>query len=207
MDSTDHAGYEWDDETAEHYARKYGEWATNRLPVEEIKLPSTSTIVDIGCGTGATLRRAADFVTKGVLIGIDPVPRMLEIARDKTAAHPAGDRIEFRRGSAEDLPIDNDFADFVFAFDSFDHWRDKERGLVEVRRVLRPGGRFVVVKDLDLPDAKDAGLAFVEMITRFGFALLSERFIEAEGVSFTMWVSAISDSTSDKDTGLAAFGF
>ena len=73
MDSTDHAGYEWDDETADHYARKYGEWATNRLPVEEIQLPSTSTIVDIGCGTGATLRRAADFVTKGVLIGIDPV--------------------------------------------------------------------------------------------------------------------------------------
>jgi ubiquinone/menaquinone biosynthesis C-methylase UbiE len=192
MDFTDHMGYEWNDETAERYARKYGECATNRLPVEEIQLQSNATIVDIGCGTGATLRRAADFVTKGVLIGIDPVPRMLEIAREKTAAHPAGDRVEFRRGLAENLPIDDNFADFVFAFDSFDHWRDKERGLVEVRRVLRPDGRFVVVKDFDLPDAKDAGSTFVEMLTRFGFALLSERFIEAEGVSFTMWVSAIS---------------
>ena len=84
-------GYEWNDETAEQYARKYGECATNRLPVEEIQLPSNAIIVDIGCGTGATLRRAADFVTKGVLIGIDPVPRMLEIARELTAAHPAVD--------------------------------------------------------------------------------------------------------------------
>jgi ubiquinone/menaquinone biosynthesis C-methylase UbiE len=185
-------GYEWNDETAERYARKYGDCATNRLPVEEIQLPSNATIIDIGCGTGATLRRAADFVTNGVLIGIDPMPRMLEIAREKTADHPAGDSVEFRLGSAENLPIDDDFADFVFAFDTFDHWRDKERGLVEVHRVLRPDGRFVVVKDFVLPDAKDLGLAFVEMLTRFGFALLSEHFIEAEGVSFTMWVSALS---------------
>ena len=192
MDSTDHTGYEWNDETAERYARKYGECATNRIPVEEIQPLSDATIVDIGCGTGATLRRAADFVAEGVLIGIDPVLRMLEIAQEKTAAHPAADRIKFRRGSAEDLPIDDDFADYVFAFDPFDFWRDKERGLGEVRRVLRPDGRFVVVKDFDLPDAQDAGLAFVEMITRSGFALQSERFMEAKGVSFTMWVSVLS---------------
>lgn len=190
MDSTEHMGYEWNDETAERYARKYGDCATNRIPVEELQLRSNAAVVDIGCGTGATLRRAADFVTEGVLIGIDPVPRMLEIAREKTAAHPAGKRVEFRPGSAENIPIDDDFADYVFAFDSFDHWRDKESGLAEVCRVLGPDGRFVVVKDFDLPDAKESGLAFVEMLTRSGFVLLNERFIEAEGVSFTMWVSA-----------------
>jgi len=184
--------YEWNDATAERYARKYGDCATNRLPVEAIQLPSDATVVDIGCGTGATLRRAADFVTKGVLIGIDPVSRMLEIAREQTAAHPAQDRIEFRRGSVENLPVNDDFADFVFAFDSFDFWGDKERGLDEVRRILRLEGRFVVVKDSDMPDAADSGLAFVEKLNRLGFTLLSEQFIEAEGVYFTMWVSAIS---------------
>jgi ubiquinone/menaquinone biosynthesis C-methylase UbiE len=189
-------GYEWNDETAERYARKYGDCATNRIPVEKIKLPPSATIVDIGCGTGATLRRAADFVTEGVLIGVDPVARMLEIAREQTTAHPAAQRIEFRQGSAENLPVDDDLANFVFAFDSFDHWRDKERGLDEVRRVLHPDGQFVVVKDFDMPDAITAGSAFVEMITRLGFALLSERFIEAEGVSFTMWVSALSARAS-----------
>ncbi len=191
MDSTDHARYEWNDETAEYYARKYGECATNRLPVEELQLPSNATIVDIGCGTGATLRRAADFVTEGALIGIDPVPRMLEIAREKTAAHPAGDRIEFRQGSAENLPVDDDFADFVFAFDSFDFWGDKERGLDEVRRVLCPEGQFVVVKDFDMPDAEESGLTLTEMLPRLGFSVSTERFIEAEGVSFTMWVTAL----------------
>ena len=192
MNSTDHMRYEWNAETAERYARKYGECATNRIPVEKIQLPSDAAIVDIGCGTGATLRRAGDFVTDGVLVGIDPVPRMIEIARHQTAAHPAGNRIEFRLGSAGNLPVDDDFAEFVFAFDSFDFWGNKERGLDEVRRILRPDGRFVVVKDFDMPDAKDSGLALMEMLTRFGFAILSERFIETEGVSFTMWVVALS---------------
>jgi len=153
-------------------------------------LPTVANIIDIGCGTGATLRRAADFVTDGVLIGIDPVPRMLEIACEETAAHPSRDRIEFRQGSAENLPVEDDFADFVFAFDSFDFWSFKERGLDEVRRVLRPEGRFFVVKDCDLPGAKDASLTFVEKLTHASFTLLSEQLIEEEGVSFTLWVSA-----------------
>lgn len=192
MDSADHQAYDWNNETAERYARKYGDCATNRIPVEQIQLPSQANIVDIGCGTGATLRRAADFITDGALIGIDPVPRMIEIARGQTAAHQAGNRIEFRLGSAENLPVADDFADFVFAFDSFDFWGDKERGLAEVRRILRPDGRFVVVKDFDMPDAEDSGLAFIELLGRSDLSLLSERFIEAEGVSFTIWVAATS---------------
>ncbi|MDX1614059.1 MAG: class I SAM-dependent methyltransferase [Candidatus Promineifilaceae bacterium] len=192
MDRTDPAHTEWDNETAERYARKYGQCATNRIPVEELQLPSAATIVDVGCGTGATLRRAADFVSDGALIGIDPVPRMIEIAREQTAAHPAAKRIEFRLSSADNLPVDDDVADFVFAFDSFDFWGDKERAMDEVRRILRPDGRFVVVKDFDMPDAEDSGRVFVEILGRSGFALESERFVEAEGVSFTMWVAALS---------------
>jgi ubiquinone/menaquinone biosynthesis C-methylase UbiE len=182
--------HEWNDKSAERYARKYGKCATNRLPIEKILLPAFANIVDIGCGTGESLRRAADFVPEGDLIGIDPVPRMLEIAQEETTAHPARDRIEFRQGSAASLPVDDDFADFVFAFDSFDFWGDKERGLDEVRRVLRPEGRFIVVKDCDLPGAKDASLAFVEKLAHAGFRLLSEQLIEEAGVSFTLWVSA-----------------
>jgi len=185
-------GYEWNEETAERYARKYGDCPTNRIPVDEIQLPDNANIVDIGCGTGATLRKAADFVKEGVLIGVDPVHRMLDIAREQTVAHHAGDRIEYRLGSADNLPVDDGFADFIFAFDSFDFWGDQERGLEEVRRVLRPGGRFVVIKDFDMPDAAESGLAFVGLLASSGLALLSERFVKAEGVSFTMWVSGLS---------------
>ena len=181
---------EWNAETAEWYARKYGEYATNRLAVEALELLPNSVIVDVGCGTGSALRHAATSVTNGTLIGVDPVPRMLEIAREQTAAQQAGEQIEFREGSAEILPVEDKAADVVFAFDSFDHWQDKERGLAEVRRVLRPDGRFVVVKDGGVPDAVKANQAFVDALEDAGFSVSSEQHLEADGVSFTIWVSS-----------------
>ena len=46
---------------------------------------------------------------------------MIEIARDRTVEHPAAARIKFREGPAEELPVDDDSADLIPAFDSCDH--------------------------------------------------------------------------------------
>ncbi|MCB0059422.1 MAG: class I SAM-dependent methyltransferase, partial [Caldilineaceae bacterium] len=85
----------WTSETAEWYARHYGEYATNRLAVDALTFPLDAVIVDVGCGTGAALRHAAGRVTSGSLIGVDPVPRMVEIARERTANHPRADGSSF----------------------------------------------------------------------------------------------------------------
>lgn len=180
----------WDSETAEWYAKKYGEYATNRLGVEALNLPVDATIVDIGCGTGCALRHAAKQVTQGRLIGIDPVPRMVEIAREQTASHAASERIVFYEGAAESLPVKDNLADFVFAFDSFDHWQNPLQGLAEVRRILNANGRFVVVKDGGLPDGTQAQQTFAEMLTRAGFVVSEERAIDEDDVSFMMWICA-----------------
>lgn len=184
---------DWDTETAEWYAEKYGEYPTNRLAVEALHLAADSTIVDVGCGTGSALRHAADQVTNGTLIGVDPVPRMLEIARDRTASHPASTRIAFHQGAAEDLPIEDAVADFVFAFDSFDHWKDKLRGLSEIRRVLHSSGHLVIVKDGGVPGGTKARQAFFDALARAGFTVIRERQIEMTDVSFTMWECSIAD--------------
>lgn len=182
---------EWTAETAEWYARHYGEYATNRLAVEALALDRDAVIVDVGCGTGSALRHAAAAVTAGSLIGVDPVPRMIEIARQETAAHPGSGRIEFRVGSAETLPVGDGAADVVFAFDSFDHWQSKERGLEEIRRVLRSEGRLVVVKDGSIPGSAKARRAFVEAVSGARFAVIRREQIDGEGVSFTMWVCSV----------------
>lgn len=181
----------WDTETAEWYAQKYGEYPTNRLAVEALDLAADSTIVDVGCGTGSALRHAANQVTNGTLIGVDPVPRMIEIAREETAGHPASKRITFYQGSAEDLPIANAVADCVLAFDSFAHWKDKLRGLSEIRRILHASGHLVVVKDGGLPGGTKAQQTFIAMLAKVGFILIRERQIEEADVSFTMWECSI----------------
>ena len=179
---------EWDSETAEWYATNYGEYPTNRLAVDELDLPADAVIVDIGCGTGSSLRHAASTVTRGSLIGIDPVPRMIEIAREQTVDHPGSKRIEFREGSAEELPVEDDTANFVFAFDSLDHWHDVEQGFGEIRRVLRPGGKLLIVKDGGVPGAAEARRAFISTVESAGFMVEEERELNVEDISFALWI-------------------
>ena len=178
---------EWNSETAEWYASKFGEYPTNRLAVDELDLPSDAKIIDIGCGTGSALRYASLKVTHGSLIGIDPVPRMVDIARERTLGHPNSARIEFREGSAENMPVEDEWADFIFAFDSLDHWQDIEEGFSEIRRVLRPGGKLVIVKDVAVPGAAEARRGLADTVERAGFAVAEQRELTGEGVSFTLW--------------------
>ena len=181
----------WNSESAEWYAEHYGEYPTNRLGLDSLELPPDATVVDIGCGTGSALRHASDRVSHGILIGVDPVARMLEIARDQTMAHPAAARIAFRQGAAEDLPIETASADFVLAFDSFDHWQDQGRGLQEVHRILKPRGRFVIVKDLSLPYGREAQDALVEALAEARLEVLDTQILEENDVKCKRWICSI----------------
>lgn len=179
---------EWNSETAEWYAANYGDYPTNRLAVEQLEIPDQSTIVDVGCGTGSALRYAAAKMKDGNLIGIDPVPRMIEIAENLAKEHHIEDLIVFKIGSAENLPLDDSIAELVFAFDSIDHWQDIHKGLNEILRILKPGGRFIVVKDLSLPGANKVLISLEEKLDAAGFLLESKELIKKDEVRFALWI-------------------
>ena len=182
---------DWNAETAEWYAAKYGEYATNRLAADATEVSPDTVVVDVGCGTGSALRRIAPRVPDGTLIGLDPIPRMLEIARERASEDPNGHRIEFREAPAERLPLADDSADLVFAFDSIDHWQDKAAGLREIRRVLRPEGRLVVVKDGGLPGGAKAKRDFLAELERSGLTVMQETNLAEDNVTCTMWVCGV----------------
>lgn len=184
---------EWNAQTAEWYAAKYGEYATNRLAADAVEVAPDAVVVDVGCGTGAALRRIAPRVTEGTLIGIDPIPRMVEIARTRAAEHPNRHRIKFREAPAERLPLEDDFADVVFAFDSIDHWQDQAAGLREIRRVLRPGGRLVVVKDGGLPGGTKAKQDALTTLARSGFTVMHDEDLVEDEVTCTMWICGLEE--------------
>jgi ubiquinone/menaquinone biosynthesis C-methylase UbiE len=179
---------EWNAETAEWYAEKYGDYPTNRLAVNELDLLDHSSIVDVGCGTGSALRHAASMTAGGKLIGIDPVPRMIEIAKELTKKYECKNRIEYRVGSAEQLPIDNDFAKYVFAFDSIDHWQDIDKGLREIKRILQPDGTFAIVKDKSVPGAKKAIKTLMKNLESAGFEISAMKEISKEEINFLLLI-------------------
>lgn len=100
------------------------------------------TILDIGCGTGRLLRKAAARWPAARLIGVDPAEGMIAQAR-RLAPFAL-----FYPGQAETLPLPDESVDVALSTLSFHHWADQEKGLRQVARVLRPGGCFVLADAL-----------------------------------------------------------
>jgi arsenite methyltransferase len=97
-------------------------------------------VVDIGSGAGLDTFVAADLVgAEGRVVGIDMTPEMLAKARSNAELVGAGN-VEFREGLAEELPVDDGWADVVVSNGVFNLCADKRRVFEEVHRVLRPGG-------------------------------------------------------------------
>jgi ubiquinone/menaquinone biosynthesis C-methylase UbiE len=98
-------------------------------------------VVDVGCGTGRLLTRLRAAFPAAALIGVDAAAGMIAVASSKPAL--AGMRLQV--SSADALPLEDASCDVVVSTVSFHHWSDQAAGLREVARVLRPGGRVVLV--------------------------------------------------------------
>jgi ubiquinone/menaquinone biosynthesis C-methylase UbiE len=113
--------------------------AVHQRLLEYVDLPDGAQVLDLGCGTGRLLTRlAAKFPTlQGT--GLDLSQAMLEQARQNNRYHP---RLIYVQGNAESLPFAQGQFDAVFNTISFLHYPHPDKVFAQIRRVLRPQGRF-----------------------------------------------------------------
>jgi ArsR family transcriptional regulator len=98
------------------------------------------TVGDLGCGTGQVSAAVAPFVSR--VIAVDTSTAMLQAAKKRL--HGIGN-VELRRGELEALPIDAATLDAATLMLVLHHVPEPERAIGEVARVLKPGGRVLVV--------------------------------------------------------------
>jgi ubiquinone/menaquinone biosynthesis C-methylase UbiE/DNA-binding transcriptional ArsR family regulator len=103
-------------------------------------LDPTWIVGDLGCGTGQTTAALAPYVAR--VIAIDESSAMLGAARRRLAAH---ENVELRSGRLEDLPVDSGLLDAAVLSLVLHFVVDPAAALVETARIIKPGGRLLIV--------------------------------------------------------------
>lgn len=128
-------GFERDPEEYERGRPGYPD-AVVALLRDEVGLGPGVSVVDVGAGTGKFTRVLR--TTGADVVAVEPVAAMRVVFQMKVPDVPVRD------GTAESLPFDDGSVDVVAAAQAF-HWFEARAALAEARRVLRPGGRLLLI--------------------------------------------------------------
>lgn len=115
------------------------------------------TVLDIGCGGGANLKRMSDCVTTGHLTGVDYSETSVQTSQQTNAEAIKAGKMDVSQGSVEKLPFADDSFDKITTVESFYFWPDPPENLKEVSRVLKKGGTFLLIAEIyERPDLSPA---------------------------------------------------
>lgn len=120
--------------------------AWRRRAVAELPRDAETPVLDLACGTGDVALAAAVADTRRRVIGIDMAERMLTLAASKAAAKGWSDRIQFLRGDGHALPLPDESVGAVTIAFGIRNMADLDVCLGEMRRVLRRGGKAIILE-------------------------------------------------------------
>jgi ArsR family transcriptional regulator len=107
-----------------------------------LRLMPPMVIADLGAGEGAFALLLAQQAK--MVIAVDTSAKMMEVGREQALRHGVHN-VEYRLGDMEEVPIGDGEVDLVFFSQSLHHALHPERAIDEAGRILRPGGRIVIL--------------------------------------------------------------
>lgn len=117
-----------------------------KMAIRELTASKPSTILDVATGTGDFAFEAIRILKPAKIIGVDISEGMLGIADEKIRKRGLQDVFEIRLGDSEKLLFDKDTFDAVTVAFGVRNFEDLEKGLCDMLRVLKPGGKVVILE-------------------------------------------------------------
>ena len=118
-----------------------------RWGLEHVVVASDSTMLDVGCGGGMTIRTLAGLATRGKVYGIDYSKESVAASRRLNADLIAAGRADIQQGTVSHLPYPDATFDLVTAVETHYYWPSPVEDMREILRVLKPGGRLLVIAE------------------------------------------------------------
>ncbi|MCF8259376.1 MAG: methyltransferase domain-containing protein [Melioribacteraceae bacterium] len=140
-----HWGYWIDPSKAVATAEDYS-IAQKNLTLELLKsadIKEGFRIIDVACGFGGTISLLNENYSNLSIIGLNIDERQLQIAR-KNLKPKNGNKISFEKGDAINLPHEAEYFDLISTVEAIFHFRHRDLYFEEVKRVLKPGGQFIM---------------------------------------------------------------
>jgi len=127
---------------------KYGKISCENI-YNYLKDKDYHKLLDIGCGTGYLINMLSkDYNAE--YIGLDLSPEMIKQAKSKNIKNAI-----FVEGRSDEIPFDDNTFNIVTCSQSFHHYPDTDKAMQEARRVLKPGGLYIL---------SDTGVGFFKML-------------------------------------------
>jgi ubiquinone/menaquinone biosynthesis C-methylase UbiE len=119
------------------------DWGLRHISIEK-----QFTILDVGCGGGRTIRKYAAAASDGMVYGIDYAAGSVAASRAENRDAMEKGRVEIQQASVSQLPYPDAKFDLVSAVETIYYWPDPAKDLAEILRVLKPGGRVIVICEM-----------------------------------------------------------
>lgn len=114
--------------------------------IRTFKKDNPQMVLDVATGTADMALRAAKMLHPKKIVGIDISPKMLEIGREKVQKEGLSGTIELHEGDGETINFPDNTFDAVMVAFGVRNFQNLEKGLNEIRRVMKPGARLVVLE-------------------------------------------------------------
>ena len=110
--------------------------------LKHLNISPDDVILDIGCGGGMNINRMAQSAKK--VYGVDYSIESVNLSKEVNEDLIKEGRVEVHEGNVMDLPFEDNSFDIVTAFETVYFWPDIVKSFGEVKRVLKPGGMFLI---------------------------------------------------------------